>query len=467
MDTISYLNLTVEGFPFQKISALEIVHEPNQHAVASITGEVDSDTASDSLQRIDEKTQIEITTTAEGQPAKLFCGCVAGVSMQQGNAYSSVTLTLKSASRLTDITKRNKTYQNTAATYGQIISGNIANIADLHMMVSDKAIGRLIMQYGETDWEFAKRMASKLNAPLISNLSSVRAQLYIGLPPASRTLSEDSLFFNYGSNLSGHSENQGAMVQDFSNEVVVSYAYAYLGDAITFNGKSGRIKSVRAKMKDGILQMEYGLLGSGASSGSSGLAGIAVPQTANTQASGKMMKGKVKAVKGDKVQVFLNSVDSEYDAGGNWWFPYSTAYSSRDGSGWYCMPEVGDEVLVFFPSGSEGEAFAASSVSSSPPSNPHNKSWKAPGGKEILLTDEGMYIIGKTGKIFINLTDEKGIEIHSDKDINISAEAKVNITSSKEVNIIAKNQVVIGTEDAYIEITENTATLAASEVLIN
>ena len=78
-----------------------------------------------------------------------------------------------------------------------------------------------------------------------------------------------------------------------------------------------------------------------------------------------------------------------------------------------------------------------------------------------------MYIIGKHGKIFINLTDKDGIEIHSDKDINISSEAKVSITASKEVNIIAANQVVIGTEDAYMEITENTTTLAASQVLIN
>ena len=83
------------------------------------------------------------------------------------------------------------------------------------------------------------------------------------------------------------------------------------------------------------------------------------------------------------------------------------------------------------------------------------------------MTDEGMYIIGKGGKIYLNLTDEKGIEIHSDKDINISSEANVKILSSAEVNIVAKNQVIIGTEDAYLDITQGSATLAASQVLIN
>lgn len=488
MDTITHLNLAINGFPFSKIISLVISHEPNQHARAEIVGEVEAAAAQDSLKRVDEKTMVTITTTAEGQPSTLFYGCVLGASLQQDNAYSRVVLKLSSVSRLIDVTKRNKTYQNTSKTYGQIIQKNIADTADLHMMVSDRAIGALIMQYGETDWEFALRMAARLGAPLITNLSSRRAQIYLGLPPSGRTIKEDSLFFSCGSN-GGKSGNSGAMAQDFVTETVQSYAYGYLGDALSFNGTSNIIKTVRACLTDGILQMEYGLLAGGAAAGgggssggsggstggagssgagaASGGGGLAPADSGNTQASGKMMKGKVQAVSGDKVQVFLTSVDKEYDAGGTWWFPYSTTYSSSDGSGWYCMPEVGDEVLVFFPSGNEGEAFAASSVCASPPSNPRNKSWKAPGGKEILLTDEGMYIIGKGGKIYINLTDEKGIEIHSDKDINLSSEANVKILSSAEVNIVAKNQVIIGTEDAYLDIRKESATLAASQVLIN
>lgn len=466
METITYLNIAVSGFPFLKIRELDIWHEPNQHAKARVVGEADPETAKDCMQRMDEGSLVEITTTAQGQPPMLFCGCVSGTSLQQDNAYSLVCLNLLSTSRLTDIIKKKRTYQNTAMTYEQMININMSEKADLHMMVSDKAIGALVMQFGETDWEFAKRMASHLEAPVIANVSSVRPQVYIGLPDSSRTISEDSLFYDYGNDADQHAQNAGAMAQDFSSQTVCSYSYGYVGDTLAFNGKACRIKSVSAQLKDGIMQMTYGLLeGGGASAGS--VQGIAVPQTANAQASGKMMKGEVKAVERDKVQVFLNSVDESYDSGGNWWFPYSTAYSSSDGSGWYCMPEVGDEVLVFFPSGNEGEAFAASSVNVSPPDNPRNKSWKAPGGKEILLTDEGMFIISKSGKIFINLTDENGIEIHADKDINISSEANIYINSADTIGVVAKNQVMVGTEGAYLELTQGSAVLAASEVYIN
>ncbi|MGN6714332.1 hypothetical protein [Anaerocolumna jejuensis] len=478
MNTISYGDISVNGFPFRKIIQILISHTVNDHGHAQVTGELDPATAQDFLKRVDEKMMVSITTKAEGQPSNLFYGCVHNVSLQQETEYSKVTLQLYSMSRLLDMEKKNKTYQNTAKTYGQIIAGDISDKGDLHMMVSDKAIGSLIMKYNETDWEFAKRMAAKLNAPLVSNISSPRPQLYMGLPPASKSIAINKTAYSYGSDTGAYAQmSTGALPQDFGGEQIESYEYGYVGDQISFGGKTGRIKSVQACLQDGILTMTYGMLagggtsaggGGGASAGAGGgFAGIAAPSTPNVQASGKMMRGKVMAVSGDKVQAHLTDVDGGYDGGGNWWFPYSTAYSSSDGSGWYCMPEVGDEVRVFFPSGNEGDAFAASSVCATPPANPKHKSWKAPGGKEILLTDEGMYIIGKSGKIYINLTDEKGIEIHSDKDISISSDANIKINSSSEVQIVAKNQIVIGTEGAYLDLTENSATLAASQVLIN
>lgn len=466
MEVISHLNIKISGFPFQKIIALRLRHNPNEHGTAEIEGEIEASLAENLVQRVDEKTEVTITTTAEGQPEKLFCGCVKNISMRQEKFYSYVKLELYTTSRCMDITKKNKTYQNTAKTYGMILSEDISEIADLHMMVSDKAIGNLIMKYNETDWEFSRRMASQLNAPLITDIYSARPQIYIGMPPASKTITVESSAYSYGSDVANYSKETEAMMQDFAGEQVSSDQYAYMGDQISMNGKMERIKSVYACLQDGIMHMKYGLMEGTSTSAGGSMAGIKA-KAEDSKASGKMMKGIVKAVQRDKVQVHLTDIDSSYDSGGNWWFPFSTAYSSSDGSGWYCMPETGDEVRVFFPSGSEGDAFAASSICMNPPTNPRHKSWKAPGGKEILLTDEGMYIIGKSGKIYINLTDEKGVEIHSDKNITITSDAKINITAADELHVVATNEIVIGTEEAYLSLTQNTATLAASEVLIN
>ena len=98
-----------------------------------------------------------------------------------------------------------------------------------------------------------------------------------------------------------------------------------------------------------------------------------------------MYTGIVQAVQKDQVQVHLVDIDSEYDGAGNVWLPYSTAYSSSDGSGFYCMPAEGDQVRVFFPGSDEGKAFAASSVSVNSAPDVTDKQWRGPEGKQILM----------------------------------------------------------------------------------
>lgn len=226
---------------------------------------------------------------------------------------------------------------------------------------------------------------------------------------------------------------------------------------IAFNGKSEHVRSVSAQLIDGLLEFTYSV---------SLQNSFIAPQVLNKQASGRILTGKVKAVKADRVQVFLYTVDSDYDSSGNWWFPYSTAYSSQDGSGWYSMPAVDDEVRVFFPSDNEGEAFAASSVTKNVRPDVTDKCWRGVNGKQILMTKEGLIIICKEGKLFINLTDEKGIEIISDLDINITSATKVNIQASDEIKIVAKNQVIVGTNQSYLDLRNDGVILTGEKILI-
>ena len=54
--------------------------------------------------------------------------------------------------------------------------------------------------------------------------------------------------------------------------------------------------------------------------------------------------------------------DENKEGCGRHWFDFATVYSTPDGAGWYCMPEVGDEVRVVFPDNYEEHAYVASSV---------------------------------------------------------------------------------------------------------
>ena len=471
MKTISYANIKVEGFAFKRILSIHITHRPNQHGMAVVEGEAEPDKARDFVNRVDEKMVVKITTNAEGQPKNLFCGSVKDVSLKQENEYSVVTLRLNTMSILLDVEKHNKSFQKLKDKYSTIIKKSIQENTkkegDLNITVSDKEIGHLIMQYEETTWEFALRMASQLDAPLVADIQTKKPQLTIGIPAPREQKEITGKEYTYTSNVEDYERMSDAMVQDFSGDRAESYAYAYIGDKISINGKSSIIKGIDAMLVDGILRMHYDLMHAGGS-----VIGLAAPKTIS-RAVGRMINGRVIGVKKDKVKVWLEGIGEEKpkDQGMNekvdWLFPFSTVYSSSDGSGWYCMPEKEDAVRILFPTGDEKDAFASSAMYAQPPKNPENKVWKAPGGKQILLTKEGMYIIGKSGKLFINLTDEKGVEVYSDKEINVMSDTKVNICAGKEVHIAAKNEIIIGTEDAYIDIDKNSAVLTAKKVLVN
>ena len=168
-------------------------------------------------------------------------------------------------------------------------------------------------------------------------------------------------------------------------------------------------------------------------------------------------------------------------------------YSSSDGSGWYCMPEIGDTVRVYCPDGDDGHAYAISSVhesvnqgqmaqsnfgqstwggnSNSDTANsptgtsvignysglrddPDVKSIRSVTGKEIRLTPDGVYIIAD-GTV-IALTDEEGVSIISENDISFTSEKNIILCAKEQLQIIGKECVDITSGDtAQLRLEEN------------
>lgn len=465
MSTITYENIKVDGAPIERVLELHIQHAPNMHGTARIKGTAPYESARDFAQRADETTGIEITTTADGQPGRLFYGVISSLAIEQQPEYAVIDLLVETTSGRLDAKKCSRTFQNTQKTYGQILNQVMGKNGTVSVMVSDKPIGGLIMQCDETDWEFTVRMASRLGVPAFANIIAQTAQIYIGLPPAGQSRTIETFSYDYAKSdadyqsvTSNNTLASSAMREDFASEQVHSYDYLYLGDTVSLNGRSSQVGSVRADLVDGILQCTYSL---------SLKTGFRVPEIRNQQASGRMMTGIVTKVEADRVQVFLNSVDPEADGSSDWWFPYSTAYSSQDGSGWYCMPAENDEVRVFFPSGNEADAFAASSVAKNVRADVTDKCWSGLNGKQILMTQDGLAIISKEGKLYLKLNDKKGIEIISDLDINVTSATKVTIQGGDSVEVIAKNEVMVGTASSYMDIRNEGITVSSKNIILN
>ena len=161
IEPITHENITVEGFPFHKILNVKIAHTVNEYASCLVIGEMEADTAAEILKRTDETTRVDVVTTAPGQPQKLFCGVVADVSSKAETQYVVLTLKLQDMCSRLDIQKRNRSYQNTAKTYGQIIDDCLAGSGNCSVTATDEPIGELIMQYGETTHGIPSKCSSR------------------------------------------------------------------------------------------------------------------------------------------------------------------------------------------------------------------------------------------------------------------------------------------------------------------
>lgn len=459
METITHLNIKVEGAPINRIIALKIKNSINDYGSAYIEGEVELSEGNAFVSKLTSGTIIKITTTASGQHSMLFMGVVANAGVVTEADYSLLKMNLRAMAHGLNMRKENRSFQNTGETYSSVIEKALNGEATLKMNVSDKAIGTLIVRYNETAWEFTRRMASAFNAPLSANVDTEKPELTVGVPEGKETYSISDAKLGFSS------ESQTS----YGGTVITSAQYVYLGDKINLKGNIQKVQQYESTFESGILWTSIGVMSKQVESKvSSGQNDSPIQrQITNTQASGKMFTGEVKAVRKDEVQVHLTTIDNEYDGGGNHWFKYSTAYSSSDGSGFYCMPAVGDTVRVFFPSGSEGEAFAASSVNVSPLDNPLHKKWRSPAGKEILFTPEGLLISCKDDKIFIDLTDEEGIKICSEKDITINALNNLTVYAKDTLKMQAENKVLLSSGESYIDMSKELIEMGANQILIN
>ena len=158
--------------------------------------------------------------------------------------------------------------------------------------------------------------------------------------------------------------------------------------------------------------------------------GLSVPVAYNTRLSGASLFGRVLNVDRERVTIRLTE-DENKGGSGTRWFPYASVYSSPDGTGWYCMPETGDQIRLYFPAERETEAYAASAYHEGDGglrTNPACKFWRNKEGKEIQLSPDKILLTNNQGT-YIELSDAEGIKMVSEGTVSIRANGTMFITS--------------------------------------
>ncbi len=449
------------------LRSVEISHEVNEFAHAEIVMEVQGEVGQKFLKEADMKV-IKITAKNDSD-VELFQGCLTNVSFEVSEQHFLLRLTLTDAACLLNLKRASASFQKLDAKHEDILKKVFDKTGTVKFeKVKDKAIGKMILRLNETEWEFTRRIAGKLGAPIFTNAFAEKPMVTLGVAAPKHTLKitprqtsysyNDGEFQFFSTDKKAVAEGLKLIKEDFSSiRAFGCRQYLNIGDKAKLGDKEYLVKRVSATFRENILDVNYELVGKESA--------FFMPIIPQKNLAGRTFRAQVKKVEKDKIQAHLIDIDKKYEEGKNF-FPFATAYSSQDGSGWYAMPEVDDYVRILFPSEDPGDAFAISSINTAPLKEPKNKSLKAPGGREILLTDKGVEIIAEHQKTFIKLDKDKGINIVSAKDIVISADGNISFDSKGKVHLISQKEITSQSGQSHVKILANQIAMGGSNVIV-
>ncbi len=433
MADITYDQIIIAGVHYSSLLNLEITSKLNTHAEAVITFEVTKEESEAIEAGVGDESYVVVSADSPDGYETLFVGIKYSYSCTNQAGYRVGTLILKSTSYLLDKEKKSRSFQKTTQFKSALIEEVVAGRAIINYNIADAPTLGILIQKDKTDWEFLVRVA---DAAVIPNYTTEKPIIDIGRPS------------------NGNVTGVGGLM---GNSQIPSY-----------------ITSTSSVFDNGVLKT---------TSISQGEEAFQKEKIPDSELAGRMLSGIVQTVEKEKVQVFFDEIDEEYDSQGDTWFEYAAAYSGPGGtygSGFYFMPEVGDRVRVFFPSGKESEGFAFASEMGYALDDPAKISWRAPGGQELLFTENGIRITGKQGSIYIDMQEndsaEFGIEMYCNTNIRFSTHKGEEIQSDlpdiyvygKEgVNMTADNQILLETPEATLEVDRDKIILNANQVYIN
>ena len=244
-----------------------------------------------------------------------------------------------------------------------------------------------------------------------------------------------------------------------------------IGDSATFQNISLYIKQKTMKMQKGVMIYDYIL-----SSENS----FTQDSICNENIAGISLKGKVLEVVEDMVKVQLEIDAEQTKKEESYLFPYTTMYTAEGSTGWYCMPEIDDTVMIYFPTEQEKYAVGVNSIrvqnkGSDKIGDTDVKYFRTKNGKELKFSPEEILITccngtdEKTGEkhiTYIRLHDNNGIEMMSTEPIFLKSDDNIALQAKEQIFFAAKEEIVFKCKTSQITINDM-VDIAGKEIRMN
>lgn len=466
--TYKDLFLGVQGLVyFRKI---DIREKPGEHAFLYAEAVMDSEIDDNDLHGI--STSVSLVYKKDGKDHVLFYGILDKVSLSRDGGEKIITIEAWDGTHQMDVTRRKRIFQNPQMSVTGLVSEIMKSyVGSDHMVhIPDVPIGQLVVQYEETDWEFLKRFLSKYNDALYPDPAFPNIRFEAGLSPKPEKQKWDELPYQLSQDFIRLNDLKVNGLGDLTrsqNTVyeIVSYDIVSIGSQITYKGTPWFVETAMRSLQDGLLINRYRLRQKES---------MKILPYFNKRITGISIEGVIAAVKRNQVQV---NMEIEAGTGEKYWFPFSTVAASSDGSGWYCMPENGENVRVYFPVDDEKDAYVVTNVKGEKPNaggasgsqkNPNQRNIKTAQGNEVQMTPEGVLISAGDGQGSILLKKDGEVVLNAVKDLTISAVENLNLSAKKDLTIKSQDSIkIVNQAGADIEIKKGTVAFHGNEIFEN
>ncbi len=422
-------------YPIQQVCELEITRKLNEHGRVFVKGIIREEEGARCIHRAGSLDSIAVYGKNAAGETLLFSGVVTELKVLYQDCTYYAEIKGLSWSSLLDYEVKNRSFQNKNMTYSalleQILKDYPGSMFINKTVPSGQLTGQFILQYGETDWQFCKRLATHFQTQLAADILSKKPAFWFGLPKNNSTLES----VNQVVTKRAAGKYQQAAVSDFFllEEQFVKYHIESkerleLGNLVEYAGRSMVIEESRAVLEKGVLCYTYTL----------GLEeSLRLPKETNPRIHGISLPGRVLERENQQVKLKLE-IDKVQDAETACWFPYASQANNL----FYCMPEIGTEVSLYFSNSDETSGIAMNAVrknggSCAKTSDPKQKYMGIPEGKEFKL---GVTDIDFTAheKLFMKITAGNGVQVQSHEDFNIFTRQKLFMEAKELIKVFAK-----------------------------
>ncbi|WDZ54910.1 contractile injection system protein, VgrG/Pvc8 family [Paenibacillus polymyxa] len=436
-DGIGYESLRFYGpFQPQHIDQLQITRTINDHTFLHISGMLSEEQGAACIgQNMEQESIVIRQLDDQGQSLRrLFHGIVTQMSVNCTRGVYTFELEAASHSYQMDIKLKKRSYQDIHRTYDDLVTSMVRKYqyGDAIDTVTDYAkLDTFVLQYEETDWAFLKRLASRFGSVLVPEVTAASPKVFFGMPEGKQHKVERDVFYRVRKTFHElDAEKPGERAGSYVTYMIESLQYYALGDLITLPiGQGKELVVVRAvtRLEDGLLRTCYDLQAE---------QNIRYARYENDQATGISLTGTVLKVQQDFVQLQLD-IDPKQDPAKACWFPVATRYVAEEHSGWYDMPEIGEQVELYLPTNREQDAYVTDSLRQQRHANgqPNVKVWQHVQGSGVEMSEHDL-TLSTSGEFSITLHESSGITIDSPGNVQIQG-GHVKLNAGEELSLEA------------------------------